>query len=156
MKASTVAPKPPTGEFTYPILCFTRDGDIWAVRTSFELTTCGPQTLADGVQLGMDLVDAAGASWRVISVTHVGYAPFSWRSIFRPPLRLVEHVLEPGPAAALGDVKERVCGSLDAFPEYWCELADKDTVLEGIKAEVRAAQSIAAVHDVLGLDYFGY
>jgi hypothetical protein len=142
----------------YPVLCFTQDGDVWAVRDEFDLTTCGPETLAKGIQIGMDVVDAAGSRWRVASVRHVGYPPLSRRSfrLFQPPLRSIEHELEPMPALSLREVQERVCSSFDAFPEYWCELADKDVVLPELKAEVRATRSIAEIHDRLGVDCFVY
>ncbi len=144
-------------DFAFPVLCFTRDGDIWAVRDAFELTTCGPQTLADGVQVGMDLVDACGHCWRVKSVRQVGYPPLSLRSfrLFGSRLRCIEHELETMSGLSLEEVQERVCAALDAYPEYWCELADKDTDLPQRKAEVRQTRSIADIHEVLGLDYFG-
>ncbi len=141
----------------FPLLCFTKDGDVWAVRDEFELTTCGPQTLADGMQIGMDIVDAAGHCWRVKSVRHVGYPPLTWRS-FRPflaRLRRIEHEFEVMPGLTLEETQDRVCTALEAFPEYWCELEDKDSVLPERKDDVRRTRSIAEIHDVLGLDWFG-
>ena len=144
-------------DFAFPTLCFTKDGDVWAVRDEFELTTCGPQTLADGLQIGMDVVDTTGRCWRVKTVRHAGYPPLSRRSfrLFLPPLRRIEHEFEPMPGLSLRDAQDRVCASLEAFPEYWCELEDKDAVLPERKADVRRTRSIAEIHDVLGLDCFG-
>ena len=154
---SSMSPGRKLPDFAYPLLCFTKDGDVWAVSDEFELTTCGPQTLASGLQVGMDLVDAAGHCWRVKSVRHIGYPPLSRRS-FRPflaRLRRIEHEFESMPSLSLEEAQDRVCAALEAFPEYWCELEDKDTVLPERKADIRRTRSIAEIHDVLGLDSFG-
>ena len=143
--------------FVFPVLCFTKDGDIWGVADEFELTTCGPRTLARGVQEGMELVDAAGQCWQVKSIRQVGYAPFSWRSfwLFQPRLSIIEHEFEPMTALSLEETQVRICKALDSHYEYWCSEAERTTRLLEMISEVRGARSIAEIHDVLGLDYFG-
>ncbi len=143
--------------FTYPILCISKNDDLWAIRSQSELTTCGPVTLANGIRVGVDMVDADGTCWRVLSVKHVGYAPFTMRSLnpFLPALRVIEHEFEPMPRLSLGEVQERVCAALDAHPEYWCEWYNKDKILPERKGQIRSARSIADIHNLLDLDYFG-
>lgn len=145
-----------TEAFAFPLFCFTHDSDIWTVRDRFELTTCGPETLETNIQIGMAMVDLEGRTWKVIVVEHVGYAPFRWRKLFAPRMKQVDHVLEAGPVWSLATVQDRVCASMDAFPEYFCEPSEFETVLVERKAEIRAAKSIADIHELIGPDYFSY
>jgi len=145
-----------TEDFAFPLFCFTHDSDIWQVSDRFELTTCGPETLETGIQLGMEMVDVDGKTWKVTAVEHVGYAPFRWSKLFAPRMKRVDHVLEAGAPWTLAMTQDRVCASMDAFPEYFCEPSEFETVLVERKAEVRAARSIADIHHLIGPDYFSY
>lgn len=142
--------------FAFPILCFTTDEDIWSMNDESELTSCGPKTLEEGLQIGMTMVDANGARWRVLSVKPLGKVPFSLRSfrLFAPRQIQIEHELAPEAPLSLDEVKTRVCASLDAFPLYWCEPSEFPDVLEERKAEIRSVNSIREIHEKLGLDFF--
>lgn len=54
-----------TGEidWSYPLLGFTPDGDIWGSPDLEALTVCGPRTLKNNMQADMELVDADGRRW---------------------------------------------------------------------------------------------
>jgi hypothetical protein len=146
---------PARPDFAFPILCFTADGDIWSMNDESELTSCGPKTLEDGLQIGMVMVDADGACWRVLSVKPLGKVPFSFRSfrLFVPRQIRIEHELAPE-TMSFDEIKAKVCASLDAFPLYWCEPSEFPEVIEDRKAEIRAVTSIREIHEKLGLDYF--
>jgi hypothetical protein len=140
--------------FEFPIICFTSDGDMWAFDSPFELMSSGPVTLSEGTQIGMEMVEATGRSWRVVSVKRSGYVPFTWSRIFRPRLFKVVHQLEPGPILSLAEVQARVCASFDAFPDYWRDDTTDEGAIPARKAELLAVKSIADIHSIVGFDYF--
>lgn len=143
-----------TVKFEFPVVCFTGDGDMWGFDTPFELMSSGPRTFADGTQIGMEMVEATGRSWRVVSVERSGYVPFTWSRVFRQRLYRVIHQLEPGPTLSLAEVQARVCASFDAFPDYWRDDTTDETAIPARKAEVLAVKSIAEIHSIVGFDYF--
>ena len=76
------------------------------------------------------------------------------RTILYPPGYRIEQTLTPLDPLSLEAVQERVCSAMRNYPLYWCEEDDIETVLVERLAEVRGTTSIAAIHDVLGLDTF--
>ncbi|MDB5438879.1 MAG: hypothetical protein JWM33_1306 [Caulobacteraceae bacterium] len=56
MKSSDVA-------FKFPVLAFTPDREIWGFPDMDRLTRCGPRTLKEDTQKGMELIDAKGQRW---------------------------------------------------------------------------------------------
>lgn len=142
-------------DFRFPVLGFTSDSDVWGLSDFDALTTCGPRTLEDGLQLGMELVDADGRRWRVRSVRRTGRAgSFLSRLLPNPGLWRIEHELEALEPISLADVQARVCDAMKSHPDFWCEDGEQETVLPGRLADVNAVRSIADVHKVLGLDSF--
>ena len=143
-------------EFVFPLLCFTREHEVYGIADDYELRLCGKRALDGGEQLGMEMIEPDGRSWRVVSVRHVGYAPFKWRyhNWFAPPLRLVEHTYEPGPVLSLDDVKARMLAHIDAHPFIYCHFPDDAEELESAKAEVRPLDSIAALYEWVKPDAF--
>jgi len=141
--------------FRFPVLGFTKDSDVWGLPDLDALTTCGPRTLKDGMQIGMELVDTEGRRWLVRSVQRTGRAGslLSWL-LPGPALFRIEHELEPLAPIPLAEVQARVCDAMKAHPDYWCEDDERDTVLPARLAEVSATATIAAIHEVLGLDSF--
>jgi hypothetical protein len=139
-------------EFAYPVLGITPDSDLWAFCDKGEMTTCGKLTLQDDMQKDMDLIDAQGGSWRVVSLLRLGGVGLSYGlSCFLAGVSRVEHDLRPLPRVNLEDVKARVCACMAARPEDWIW---PDVGLPERLAEVEAVTSIAGIHEVLGLDHF--
>jgi hypothetical protein len=143
-------------EWNYPILGFTPDGDIWGFPDREALTVCGSKTLKDNMQADMELVDATGQSWRVLSVRRTGAADTLLNRLMFLGKRLwrIEHELEALPAVGLAETLVRVCKGMEANPGYWSDDDEVSDELRALQAEVRAIKSIAGIHDVLGLDWF--
>lgn len=141
--------------FRFPVLGFTTDSDVWGLPDLGALTTCGPRTLKEGLQLGMELIDAEGRRWVVRSVRRTGRAG-SLLSVllFSPSQSRIEHDLEPLASISLEEAQTRVCAAMEAHPDFWCEDDERDTVLPARLAEVRSTATIAGIHEVLGLDSF--
>lgn len=142
-------------DFRFPVLGFTTDSDVWGMRGLDSLTTCGPRTLAEDMQVGMELVDAAGRRWIVRSVQRNGRAGSLLSRLLSAPAQFrIEHELEPLAPMSLTDVQARVCAAMRAHPDFWCEEEERDTVLPARLADVNAVATIADIHEVLGLDSF--
>ena len=143
-------------EWKFPVLGFTPDGDIWGFPDQEALTVCGSKTLKDNMQADMELVDAAGQNWRVLSVRRTGAADTLLRRLKFLGKRLwrIEHELEALPAVELAATLERVCKGMEANPGYWCVDEEDSDELQTRQAEVRAVTSFAGIHEVLGLDWF--
>lgn len=140
--------------FCYPLIGFTTDSDVWGLPDLAVLRTCGPRTLKDGCQVGMELVDTQGSRWLVRSVQRTGRAGSLLSQFLGPAQSRIEHELEPLEPISLTEVQSRVCEAMKAHPDYWCEDDELDTVLPARCAEVRATKAIADIHEVLGLDDF--
>lgn len=145
-------------DFRFPLLGFTPDREIWGFPDTATLTSCGPRTLKENLQSDMELVDIDGRRWIVRSVRRLGRArpliPWLLSALLSTPQSRIEHELEQLQPVSLGQVQERACASLKAFPQDWGAEDEHDPVLEERLAEVRATRSIAEIHDVLGLDSF--
>lgn len=141
-------------EFEFPVLCFSKDEEIRSVKDEFGLVYCSVWSLSEGIQIGMDLVDVSGLCRRIVAVKQIGMAPFSLRRFnpLRPRLRRVEHVFEPGPTLSLADVQRRVCVCIDRHPLFWWDDSDFEEPLSELKRKVCGAPSIAAIHQLLGVD----
>lgn len=144
--------------FNFPVLGFTPDREIWGFPDLDTLTSCGPRTLKDNTQIGMELIDARGQRWAVRSVRRTGRAGslprWLFASLLSTPQFRIEHELEPLEAVSLKEVQERACASLEAFPDDYCLDDERDTVLAPLMAKVRMTKSIGEIHDLLGLDSF--
>jgi poly-gamma-glutamate capsule biosynthesis protein CapA/YwtB (metallophosphatase superfamily) len=145
--------------FRFPVLGFTPDREIWGFGDINTLTSCGPRTLKDNMQADMELVDADGRHWIVRSVRRVGRArplvPWLLSALLTSaPQSRIEHELEELEIVTLTEVQARVCASLRAFPQDFGAVDERDPVLEERIAQVSNAQTIAAIHNVVGLDSF--
>jgi hypothetical protein len=150
-----------TGEvqFRFPVLGLTPDLDVWGFPDLRGLTTCGPLTLKNNMQRGLELIDADGRRYGVQSVRRVGRAgPLAlWllaSMLSAKPQSKIEHELQELEPLSLAEIRERVCAAMEAHPLFWCEPSEKDTVLPARQKEVRSASSIAEIHEILGLDTF--
>jgi hypothetical protein len=142
----------------FPVLGLSADNDVWGFWNFDELSVCGPDTLKDGLQDGMELIDTTGARWRVDGIRMIEPLEAWWKRLFTWILYLpgyrIEQTLSPLEPIGLEAVQERVCSAMQAHPLFWCEEADFDTILVERLAEVRATPTIEAIHHVLGLDGF--
>jgi hypothetical protein len=142
-------------DFRFPVLGFTTDSDVWGLPSLDALTTCGPRTLKEGLQVGMELIDVEGGRWVVRSVRRTGRAG-SLLSLLSlgPAQSRIEHELEPLEPISVEHVQARVCAAMEAHPDFWCEEDERNTVLPARLAEVKSTATIAGIHEVLGLDSF--
>ncbi|MDP2009211.1 MAG: hypothetical protein Q8K11_03440 [Phenylobacterium sp.] len=145
--------------FRFPVVGFTPDLEMWAFQDLDTLTSCGPETLRDNLQIGMELVDADGRRWIVRSVTRTGRAESVLKSLlsmlmFAKPQSRIEHELDALEPLSLEEVKARACAMLEAFPEDYGQYDESDNVLAPLLAEVRRAKDIASLPELLGLDSF--
>jgi len=144
----------------FPVIGFTLDDEMWGLPDLDRLTSCGRRTLRDGLQIGMELVDADGCRWVVRSVRRIGRI-FSWLALlflttwsFR-----IEQELDALEPLSLAEVQERACASMIAHPEwlepqYAHEEEDFARILPPRLAQVRATTSMAALYEILDLDTF--
>jgi hypothetical protein len=141
--------------FAFPVLGFSADQDLWGFPDFRSLTTCGPQTLRERMQDGMELIDANGRRWGVRSVQRIGRTGSIFVALLSgKPQSKIEHELNDLGLWTLEEVQSRVCASMEAHPEFWCEDSERSTVFPQRLGEVRATQNIAQIHNVLGLDTF--
>jgi hypothetical protein len=142
----------------FPVLGLSADNDVWGFWDMRGLTTCGPQTLRDNLQDNMELVDASGCRWRVEAIAKIGFAEPAWKRLigrfFSQTQFKIEHRLKPLDPLGLKAVQERVCEAMRAHPLFWCEEDEIETVLVSRMQAVRQTSTVAAIHDLLGLDTF--
>jgi hypothetical protein len=145
-------------KFHFPVLGFTPDREIWGFQDLGTLTSCGPRTLKDNMQVGMELIDSDGRRWVVRSVRRTGRGesllPWLISFLLSTPQSRVEQELEELEPVSLAEVRDRACASLEAFPDDYCADDERETVLEPLLSEVRSAKSVARIYELLGLDSF--
>ncbi len=141
--------------FKFPVLGFTPDGDMWGFPDLDRLTRCGPQTLKDGLQEGMELVDADCRRWRVASVHRTGRAG-SWVSmlwIFGPAQSRIEQELEPLPPISMDEVRERSAKAMESSQiDYHGD--DGQAEYRSMIKSIGKARSVAKLYDLLQPDTF--
>ena len=146
-------------DFVFPVLAFMPDNEVWGFKDINTLTSCGPRTLKDNSQVGLELIDARGHRWIVRSFRRVGPAESFVRSVFtalltaRPQSR-IEHELEAVEPVVLAQVQDRACASLEAFAQDYCLEDERDTVLAALIADVKLTKQIAEIYELLGPDTF--
>jgi hypothetical protein len=141
--------------FRFPVLGFTRDREIWGFLDLDTLTKCGPRTLRDNAQDGMELVDADGRRWVVRSIRRLGRAG-SWISLllpFGPPQSRIEQELDPLDAVPLSEVQALACAAIEAHAENHLD-DDDESGLEPLLAKVRRTRKIADIYQLLQPDTF--
>ncbi len=145
--------------FGFPILGFTPDREIWGFQNLDALTRCGPRTLKDDMQAGMELIDADGRRWLVRSVRRTGRAGslLSLLLSFGYAQSRIEQELEPLPPVTLEEAKARACAAVEAFSSDYCQDDERDTVLAPLLEQVKASATIADIYRILQPDTFeGY
>jgi hypothetical protein len=111
------------------------------------------------MQVGMELIDAEGRRWKVRQIRRTGRAGslVSWwfsSLLSGVPQSRIEHDLEALRPMTVRQVQDVVCSAMEAHPEFWCEDDERGTVLPARLEAVRAAEAIAHIHQILGLDTF--
>jgi hypothetical protein len=150
-----------TGEanFRFPILGFTPDKDIWGFPDLNRLTSSGPRSLKENRHIGLELIDADGRRWVVRAVSCTGRAGplLPWiigTLLSATPQSRVELELEPLTPVTLSEMQSRACASLEAFPDYYCEDDERETVLEPLLTKIKATTDIGQVYELLQPDTF--
>ena len=141
--------------FTFPVLGFPKDGAMYGFPDLDRLTKCGPTTIKDASQLGMELVDASLKRWRVMSVRRTGRAGsfLSLLWIFGPPQSRVELELEAMPAVTMDEVEARALKAMEIMKEYYYGEEGEKEYADTLKA-IRRTKTVAKIYDLLSPDTF--
>jgi hypothetical protein len=139
-------------KFSFPVLGFTPDRENWGFRDLDRLTRCGPRTLREHMQDGMELIDANGRRWRVLSFRRTGRAGsiFSLLPGFGPPQSRIEHELEELSSVSLKEIQQRTRESLQLFKSDYGDDEEFSSLFESIDK----ADSIAKLYGLLQPDTF--
>ncbi|MBX3482379.1 hypothetical protein [Phenylobacterium sp.] len=141
--------------FSFPVLGFTPDREIWGFPDMDRLTKCGPRTLKEGVQNGMELIDTDGRRWRVLSVRRTGRAGsvLSLLWIFGPPQSRIEQELEPLPVVSLEEVQQRARDAMETSRiDYYGEEGQAE--YRSMIRKIGKTRSISKIYDLLQPDTF--
>lgn len=143
-------------EFRFPVLAFTRDGALWGFQDLERLTKCGPRTLKENSQDGMELIDAGRRRWLVRSISRTGRAGslLSLFLPFGPPQSRIEHQLEPLAEVTMEEVQRRAVASLDADAEDYTYSDEDKAEFAKLRRDVGRAETIAKVYDLIQPDTF--
>jgi len=135
---------------------FTADKEIWGFQDLDRLTKCGPRTLKDGTQLGMELVDADGRRWIVRSFRRTGRAGSfpSLLLIFGPPQSRIEHELEVLAPLSIEDVRRRALAAMETHSINYLEGDDPDLEFKPLLGQLGKARSVQEIYDLLQPDTF--
>jgi hypothetical protein len=143
-------------DISFPVLGFTPDLEIWGFRDLDPLTKCGPRTLKERKQLGMELVDAEGRRWLVQSVNRTGRAGslLSRIPILGLPQSRIEQELEPMAPLSLDEVRGRARTAMETHSINYLDGDDPDLEFKPLLKKVGKARSVAELHDLLPPDTF--
>jgi hypothetical protein len=141
---------------SFPVLGFTPDLEIWGFPDLDRLTKCGPRTLKENKQLGMELVDAEGRRWLVQSVNRTGRTGslFSRIPILGLPQTRIEQELEPMTPLSLDEVRARARTAMETHSISYLEGDDPDLEFKPLLKKVGNARSVAEIYDLLLPDTF--
>ena len=140
----------------FPVLGFTADLEIWGFPDLDRLTKCGPRTLKEGKQVGMELVDADGRRWVVRSLRRTGRAGslLSLPFIFGQPQSRIEQELEPMPPLRIDELRRRARAAMEAHAINYLEGDDPDLEFRPLLTRVGKSRSVAEIYDLLQPDTF--
>ena len=146
-------------DIQFPVIGFTPDGDLWGFPNRNALTESGPRTVKERTPVGMELVDADGRRWVVRDMWRLGrdkpLLPWLfWTLMTATPGSRIDYELEPLAPLSLPEVKARMKAGIEVHPLNWCNPSEVETEIPARLAEVDAAESIAGLFEVLGLDWF--
>jgi hypothetical protein len=141
--------------FRFPVLGFTADREIWGFPDLDRLTKCGPRTLKEDAQIGMEMIDADGRRWKVLSVRRIGRAGSALSLIwgFGPAQSRIEHELAPLPPVSLAEVQHK---SQEAFAsqqiDYYGDEGQEE--YRSTRRKIGRTRSIGEIYDLLQPDTF--
>ena len=143
-------------DLRFPVLGFTHDRENWGFPDLDRLTRCGPRTLKENLQDGMELIDAGGRRWKVLGIRRTGRAGsvLSLLPGFGPPQSRIEQYVEPLPDLSLEEVRERSRESLETFKSDYTGFDDDEAEFGLLLTKVGQAQSIAELYELLQPDTF--
>lgn len=145
-------------DIRFPAVGFTPDGDMWGFDDVDALTECGPKTLRQNMQSGMEVIGSDGRRWAVRSIRRIGrnkpLLPWLFRRLLSGPGWRIEQEMEELPPVTFGDIRVRAIQFLDAHPEDHCPDGPQSEEYNRLLAQVRAARSVAQLIELLGLDWF--
>jgi hypothetical protein len=141
---------------SFPVLGFTPDRENWGFPDLDRLTKCGPRTLRENMQDGMELIDADGRRWRVVDIRRTGRAGsiLSLLPGFGPPQSRIEQELEELPGVSLAEVRQRTRKSLEIFRSDYTGFENDETAFSSLLKKVSQARSIAELYELLQPDTF--
>lgn len=145
----------------FPVLGFTPDGDIWGFADLNTLTSCGPLTLKDNLQLDLELVDSSGRRWVVRSIRRMGRGrplfPGLLLDLLATPQSRIEQEVEELSPLTFEEIQARAIAAVELTSDNYCADDERDEILVPLLDQVRAASDVAQIHELLGLDSFmGY
>jgi len=140
----------------FPVLGFTTDREIWGFPDLDRLTKCGPRTLKEDKQMGMELVDAEGRRWLVQSVNRTGRTGslFSRIPLLGLPQSRIEQELEPMAPLSLDEVRGRARTAMETHSVNYLEGDDPEIEFKPLLKKVGKARSVAEIYDLLLPDTF--
>ena len=142
--------------FSFPVLGFTRDRENWGFPNLDRLTKCGPRTLKENMQDGMELIDAGGRRWRVQSVRRTGRAGSLLNLLpgFGPPQSRIEQELEVLPPLSLAEVRQRTRESLETFRSDYTGFEGDEAEFGSLLDRIGQAGSVTEIYELLQPDTF--
>jgi len=140
---------------SFPVLGFTPDRENWGFPDLDRLTKCGPRTLKENMQDGMELIDANGRRWRVLSIRRVGRTG-SWLMVLltAKPQSRIEQELEELPGLSLAEAKQRMRDSLETFKSNYTGFDGDEAEFASMLEKVNQARSIAELYELIQPDTF--
>ncbi len=143
-------------DFSFPVLGFSRDRENWGFPDLDRLTKCGPQTLKENMQDGMELIDANGRRWRVRSIRRTGRTGSLLDLLpgFGPPQSRIEQELETLPSLSLAEVQQRARESLETFRSDYTGFEGGEVEFNSLLEKVSEARSITELYALLQPDTF--
>ena len=142
-------------DLRFPVLGFTRDRENWGFPDLDRLTKCGPRTLKENMQDGMELIDAEGRRWRVLSIRRISRTG-SWLMalLTATPQSRIEQELEELPGLSLAEVQKRTRDSLETFKSDYMGFSGDEAEFGSLLESVDQARSIAELYELLQPDTF--
>jgi hypothetical protein len=142
----------------FPVFGFTPDREIWGFADMDTFTSCGPLTLKENKEIGMEVIDSLLNRWVVRSVRPLGRAEPLWKwvisRVLSTPQTRIEHDLEVLSPVSLDEAKARLILGLETFPSDYCKDDEHETVLHPLMAKVQSIGRLSEALELLGLDSF--
>ena len=143
-------------DLSFPVLGFTPDGENWGFPDLDRLTRCGPRTLKENIQDGMELIDAKGRRWQVLTIRRTGRAGsvLSLLPGFGPPKSRIEQELQELPGASLAEVQQKMRESMETFRADYTGFDGDEAEFSSLLERVSQTRSVAELYELLQPDTF--